>query len=59
VAVMPGLERPLDLNVAEAIVPAEVFNLCFPRDTDRAEGDGFEAEGEACAVACSHAGIAW
>ena len=47
VAVVPISEWAAELAVAEAIVPGEARNLCLPRETNRREGDGTEADGEA------------
>ena len=45
VAVAPGCEGAAELDVAEALIPAEVFDLGFPGDSEWGEGEGTEAEG--------------
>ena len=45
VAVAPGGEGTAELDVAEAMVPAEVFNLGFPWNSEGGEGEWAEAEG--------------
>ena len=52
VAVVPVGEWAAHLAIAEAMVPDEVGDLCFPRDTNGREGNGPEGEGHAS----SHAG---
>ena len=58
VAVSPGGEWAAELDVAEAVVPTEVFDLGFPGDAEWGEGEGTEADGEAGAVAGGYAGVA-
>jgi len=59
VAVTPVFEGAAELDVAEAFVPAEVFDLGFPGDAEGSEGEGAEADGEEGAVAGGYAGVAW
>ena len=49
VAVTPEAEGAAELDVAEAVEPAEVFNERIPGDADGREGDGADGEAEACA----------
>ena len=58
-AVTPVFEGAAELDVAEAFVPAEVFDLGFPGDAEGSEREGAEADGEERAVAGGYAGVAW
>ena len=57
VAVAPGGEGASELDVAEALVPAEIFDLGFPWDSEWGEREWAVADGEAGAVTGSDAGV--
>lgn len=59
VAVVPVGEWAAHQAVAEAMVPDEVGDLRFPRDTNGREGDGPEGEGHASSHARSDASARW
>ncbi len=58
-AVSPIFKGATELDVAEALVPAKVFDLGFPWNAERGEGKWADADGEFCAVSGGYAGVAW
>lgn len=53
VAVAPVFEGAAELDIAEAVEPAEVFDECVPGKANGGEGDGADGDGEARSIACS------
>jgi len=58
VAVAPVGEGAAELGVAEALVPAEVFDFGFPWDAEGCKRERADADGETGAVASGYAGVA-